>query len=220
MKVIIVGCGRLGSDLSYRLSRRGNDVAVVDINAASFNNLPVDFDGRVVEGDALSQDVLHRAGIENAEALASVTDNDALNAVIGHVARDTYHVENVVVRNYDPVCRPILEAFGFQVVSATSWGAQRVEEIISHQEIRTIFSAGNGEIEVYEFTVPLNWEGKTLSSLLVPTDARAISLSRNGRAFLPDDDEPLQTGDILLVSATFEGAEAVRQQFKTMMREA
>jgi trk system potassium uptake protein TrkA len=195
-------------------------VAVIDVNSAAFNNLPADFDGRVVEGDALSQDVLHRAGIEHAEALAAMTNSDALNAVVAHVARDTYHVENVVVRNYDPICRPILEAFNFQMVSATVWGAQRVEEIISHQEIRTIFSAGNGEIEVYEFTVPPSWNGKGLATLLIPTDARAISLSRDGRAFLPGEDEPLQTGDILLVSATFEGAEAVRQQFKKVTREA
>lgn len=167
----------------------------------------------------MSQDVLNRSGIKTADALAAVTDIDALNAVIGHVARDTYHVPNVIVRNYDPFCRPLLEAFGFQLVSATSWGAQRVEELISHQEIRTIFSAGNGEVEVYEFTVPADWNGKSLSTLLIPGDTRAISLSRTGRAFLPADDEKLEAGDVLLVSATFEGAEAIRQQFKSQARE-
>lgn len=219
MKIIIVGCGRLGSDLAYRLSRRNHDVAVIDINAAAFNNLPSDFNGRVIEGDAMSQDVLNRSGIKAADALAAVTDLDALNAVVAHVARDTFHVPNVIVRNYDPFCRPLLESFGFQLVSATSWGAQRVEELISHQEIRTIFSAGNGEVEIYEFTVPAEWDGKSLAALLIPGESRPISLSRTGRAFLPADDEKLETGDVLLVSATFEGAEAIRQQFKIQARE-
>ena len=87
---------------------------------------------------------------ERADAVAVVTDLDVLNAVVGHLARTYYHVPNVIVRNTDPRYRPILEAFGLQVVSAFSWGAQRIEEMIYHADVRAVFSAGNGEVEVYE----------------------------------------------------------------------
>ncbi len=62
MKVIVIGCGRLGAELAYNLFKRGHDVSVIDNVPASFNNLPADFQGRLNEGEALSQDVLHRAG--------------------------------------------------------------------------------------------------------------------------------------------------------------
>lgn len=212
MNVIIVGCGRLGADLAYRLFKQGYEVSVIDSVAAAFNNLPSDFEGRINEGDALSQDVLHRAGIEKADAVAAVTNSDSLNAVIGQIARVAYRIPNVVVRNYDPLARPVLEAFGLQLVSSTAWGAQRVEELISYQEVRTVFSSGNGEVDIYEFYIPQAWHGRTVKDLLVPGVTRAASLARAGKAVLPDDDTVLQASDELLISATIEGAEQLRQR--------
>lgn len=210
MKVVIIGCGRLGADLAYRLYKRGYEISVIDLSPSSFNNLPTDFEGRLNEGDALNQDVLHRSGIETADAVAVVTNSDTLNAVLGHLAATTYNVSNVVVRNYDPLAKPLIEAFGLQCVSATVWGAQRVEEIISHQEVRAVFSAGNGEVEIYEFVIPENWSGKKVSELVSGENARPVSLTRAGRAVLPDPQDIFNEGDVLLVSATFEGAEEVR----------
>ena len=109
MKIIVVGCGRLGADLSYRLYGQGHEVTIVDQAASAFNNLPADFRGRTVEGDALNQDVIHRAGFKNADALAAVTNSDALNVVIGHVARTIFGIKVIVIRNYDLVCRPVIE---------------------------------------------------------------------------------------------------------------
>lgn len=209
MKVIIVGCGRLGSDLAYRLFRRGHEVSVIDPVAAALSNLPGDFEGRLNEGDALDQDVLHRAGIETADAIAAVTNSDAMNIVVGHLARTVYGVPNVVVRNYDPSTREIIEAFDLQLISSIGWGSQRLEEMIAHKEARTVFSAGNGEIEIYEYTITPEWNDRKLSELLDPQQVRAVSLARAGKAFLPDDDTVLKRGDVLLISATFEGAENV-----------
>jgi len=219
MKVIIVGCGRMGSDLAYRLFKRGHDVSVVDPQQSAFNNLPGDFEGRLNEGDALSQDVLHRAGIETAEAVAVVTNSDALNVVIGHVARTVYNVSNVVVRNFDPITRPLIEAFNLQIISAISWGAQRMEELIIHNEVRTVFSAGNGEIEIYEFQITPGWDGRILGDLIDPQQARVVSLARAGIAVLPQDDTVIKRDDVILVSATFEGAEDVRNRLGLQKQE-
>ena len=78
--------------------------------------------------------MLHRAGIEQADGLAAVTSSDSVNAVVGHVARTVYRVPNVVTRNYDPRWRPLHEAFGLQMVSSATWGAQRLEELLEHGE--------------------------------------------------------------------------------------
>ncbi|HEX2980787.1 MAG TPA: TrkA family potassium uptake protein [Anaerolineaceae bacterium] len=216
MKVLIVGCGRLGSDLASRLSKMGHEVSVIDNTAAAFSNLPSDFQGRVIEGDALNRDVLYRAGIEQSDAVAAVTNMDALNAVVAHIAHEVYDVNNVVVRNYDPHSRPMHESFGLQVVSSTSWGAQRIEEMLYHAEIRTVFSAGNGEVELYEVRISEAWEGKRISDLLRAEDAVATSVTRAGRAFLPAVDTQLQEGDLVGVSATLEGITDIRARLDTV----
>jgi len=216
MKIIVVGCGRLGSDLATRLFEQGHEVSVVDNVPAAFNNLPAHFQGRIIEGEALSEDVLHRAGIERADGMAAVTNLDALNAVVAHVARTVYKVPIVVARNYDPHCRPMHEAFGIQVVSSTIWGSQRMEELLYHSDVRTVFSAGNGEVEIYEFTVPKAWDGRKLADLLIPGESLAISLSRAGQAVLPNPDMLLKEGDVVNFSATLKGVEALRTQLKSL----
>jgi trk system potassium uptake protein TrkA len=211
MEIIVVGCGRVGAELAYRLYKKGHSVTVVDRTAQAFNNLPPDFRGRTIEGEALNRDVLLRAGIETAEGLVTVTNSDPLNAVVAHLARSAFGLSNVVVRNYDPAMRPLHEAFGLQVVSSSSWGAQRLEEMLSHGEMHTVFSAGNGEVEIYEFVIPAAWHGRRLGELIPPTNCYPVSLTRSGRATLPTPDTILEEEDVVLVSATFEGIEAVRQ---------
>jgi trk system potassium uptake protein len=209
MRVIVVGCGRMGADLAYRLFRRGHDVAVIDRDDESFNQLPADFQGRLYEGEGLNQDVLERAGIKTCDALAVVTENDSLNIVTAHMARSQYKVKNVVTRNFDPQYRPLFEAFNLQVVSATGWAAQRLEELLYHTNLRTVFSAGNGEIDLYEVTIPEGWNSQKLGKLITNQSCLAVSVTRAGRAFLPTVETILETGDILLVSASLDGVQSV-----------
>jgi trk system potassium uptake protein TrkA len=202
----------MGAELATRLFRRGHEVSVIDDNGMAFSKLPADFEGRINEGDAVNRDVLHRSGIEKADAVAAVTDSDVLNAVIGHLARTYFHVPNVVVRNHDPRYRPILEAFGLQMVSALSWGAQRVEEMLYDSTVHAVFSAGNGEIEIYEISIPEHWDGHTVGDLLSSSAGAPVSVTRAGRAALPSPNMVLHTGDVLHVSATLEGVEDLRKR--------
>jgi len=212
MNVIVVGCGRVGAQLAYRLVQRGHQVTVVDQAATAFDNLPPDFHGRTVEGDVLSQGVLHRAGIERVEGLAAVTNADSLNAVVAHLARTTYGVANVVVRNYDPRWQSLQEAFGLQVVSSSTWAAQRLEELLYGSEIRTVFSAGNGEVEIYELEIPTTWEGHTLQELLFEAQCLPVALTRAGQAVLPAYDTLLKECDVVHASATLEGIQTVHRR--------
>jgi trk system potassium uptake protein TrkA len=206
MNFIVVGCGRVGAELCYHLFMSGHQVVVVDINKESFNRLHPDFRGRTLEGEGLAEGVLERAGIREADGLAAVTNSDTLNAVVAHAARTIYNVPNVVARNYDPNLRTVIEAFGLQTVGSTSWGAQRVEELMMHPTQRVVYSAGNGEVEVYEVRIPEQWDAHTLGELLKPLErCYPVALARAGRSFLPDDETRLQAGDLLNFSSTFEG---------------
>jgi len=128
-----------------------------------------------------------------------------LNAVVAHTAITFYNVPNVVARNYDPNLREVIEAFGLQTVGSTYWGAQRVEELLMNPAQKAVYSAGNGEVEVYEILIPENWNGRTLGELLDALKCYPVALSRAGRASLPEMGTRLQTGDLLNISSTFEG---------------
>ena len=172
-------------------------MTVIDSQPDSYTNLPPDFGGRFQEGDALLQDVLVRAGIEHAQGLAVVTNSDALNAVIAHIGRSVYSIPNVVARNYDPRCRVLYEEMDLQVISSTSWGARRLEEVLFTTEVRSVFSA--------EFLIPAKWQGKSIEEVVSGSECVPVSITRSGQAIMPAAGLELAEGDILNVSATFTG---------------
>ncbi len=166
MNVIVIGCGRVGSELAYRLFKQGHQVCIIDQNEKAFLALPVDFKGRTLGGDALNRIILRRAGIETADGVAAVTNSDMTNAAVGHVAQTIFKVPAVVVRNFESRYRYIYDLFNLQVVSPSHWGAQRIEEMIYGQKARTVFSAGNGEVELYELMIPPVLNGRPLSDFI------------------------------------------------------
>ena len=216
MNLIVVGCGRVGAELAYRLSKKGHQVTVIDRFPDSFHGLPEDYTGKTIEGEAMNQDVLRRAGFDTADGVAIVTSSDSVNAIVGHIARTVYNIPIVVVRNYDSHWRSLHEAFGHQVISSSSWGAQRIEELLYHEEGHTVFSAGNGEVELYEFTVQEIWNGKRIEELLGDQEYIVAALTRAGRAILPKVGTLLETGDLLLISATLDGSLALRTRLQSL----
>jgi trk system potassium uptake protein TrkA len=209
---IVVGCGRVGSELACALFRKGHQVTVIDHVGSSFEHLDPSYRGRTIEAEALNQDVLQRAGIEQAQGLAAVTNSDSVNAVVAHVARSIFKVPNVVARNYDPRYLPLHEAMGLQSVSSTAWGAQRLEELLESAAAKAVFSAGNGEVEIYELSVGEAWAGRSLAELIGKGEGLAVALTRGGRAALPQADARLAAGDVVHVSATAQGLRELRRR--------
>lgn len=110
------------------------------------------------------------------------------------------------MRNYDPNLLPVIEAFGLQTVSSTYWGAQRVEELLTNPVQKVVYSAGNGEVEVYGVIIPEHLKGLTIGELLAPLpQCYPVALTRAGKSELPTPAAKLEPRDVLNVSSTFEG---------------
>jgi trk system potassium uptake protein TrkA len=200
MYVIVVGCGRVGSELAHRLFRQGHEVTVVDESGGSFRNLHPDYRGRTIEGSVLSEEVLRRAEISRADGLAAATNSDTVNAVVGHAARSVFGIRNVVVRNFDPRLLPLHQSFRHRVVSSTVWGAERIETLLHHPEEQSLLSLGAEEIEVFELRVSGDWAGRTVRELLSGLEAVPVTLTRAGIAELARPESGLAVGDLLKVA--------------------
>ncbi len=132
MKVIILGCGRLGAHLARRLDREGNEVIVIDRNAESFARLGSEFRGRMVFGTGIDEDILRRAGIENVDAFVAVTNGDNTNAMASEIAKLVFKVPRVIARLYDPVREDTFHALGLmETVCPTIIGSDKIHDIIT-----------------------------------------------------------------------------------------
>ncbi len=217
MNFVVVGCGRFGAQLASNLYKNGHQVTVVDNHSGAFQRLvSLDFRGRTVEGEALSQDTWKRADMEHVDGVAVVTNSDLMNAVIAQLIRSHFpQVKKILARNYDPAMREMMEAFDLQFISSTAWGAERFNELLIDSAFQAVHSAGNGEVEMYEVHIPAEFEGETVASIL--DGCREIvcaALTRAGRAELPLPETKLKAQDILTVSATLEGMKTLRAKLQ------
>lgn len=212
MNIIIVGCGRVGVELALSI-HQNHLVTMIDPNPHSFDRLGLHFSGRTVQGEGLDRDTLMRAGIETADALAAVTASDNVNVIVARIARDIFHVQRVVTRVYNPRRQAIYEKLNLQTVSSSSWGAHQIEQLLIHPGLQKMYSAGNnGEVQVYEMTIPNEWKGRKLNELVPMEYAIPVTLVRGGQGILPRENILLELQDILQVSATNEGAKILRER--------
>jgi trk system potassium uptake protein TrkA len=143
MKVVIMGCGRAGSELAIALDREGHQVTVLDINAYQFTRfLPDDFGGRKITGNGIDQDVLRRAGIEDADAFIAVTAGDNRNVMAAQIAKHIFNVPRVVCRIYDPARERMYHDLGLRTISPTKVMAQLLREALEAEEPAPVGSQG------------------------------------------------------------------------------
>jgi trk system potassium uptake protein TrkA len=200
MKMIIVGCGRVGSELAENLEANGHHVTVVDPVPAAFHRLHSTFRGQTVTGIGFDREVLVRAGIEEADALAAVFSNDATNLIVARVARDRFNVPLVVARLHEPSQAEMYRRFGVQTVSIATWGVGRLEQVMTCRQVQYVVSLGNGEVQVIEMRIPAHMAARPVSSLLVPGEIVPIGLARGGHTFIPSPDTRLEEDDLLSLS--------------------
>lgn len=200
MRVIIVGCGRVGSLLAMLLSTGGDQVAVIDRSASAFKRLGKGFKGTLVEGNAFDQEVLKRAGIERADAFASVTAGDNTNYVLAAMARNRFKVPRVVTRIYDPLRADIYRRLGVPTISSTVWGANKIKELLTYVGLTSVLTIANGEVEVVEVEISPLLAGTPVKDVIISGETQVVALVRGGTAFIPGPETPLAKGDKVLIS--------------------
>ena len=200
MKVIVVGCGRVGAELALSVAARGIQVSVIDRDPGSFQRLPSRFVGDTVQGDVLDLAVLHRAGIENADGFAAATPSDETNLVAARIARDLFDIPNVVARVYSPQHASIFARAGIQTIVSSSWSANRMEQLLRHPGLIEVASAGHGDVRFVEVKIPEHLAGKPVSSLAEKEACQPVTLIRGGSAVLPSLETTLEQADLVVVA--------------------
>ena len=186
-------------------------MGVIDKRKSSFTSLPPDFPGRAIVGFGFDRDRLVEAGIEEADALAAVTSGDNSNIVVARIARETFAIERVVARIYDPGRAAVYERLGIPTVATVSWATDQALRKLLPDQIRTEWTDPTGKVCVVERALPARWVGRPLEELEEPGRWRVSVLTRAGRAEVPRERLVGQEGDLLVVSvatgeiAAFEG---------------
>jgi trk system potassium uptake protein TrkA len=200
MRVLIMGCGRVGSELSHALGDAGHEVTVIDKRAEAFDRYPPGEHARTIVGLGFDRDVLEEAGIREADAFIAVSSGDNSNIVSARVALEHYHVPKVIARIFDPRRAEIYERLNIPTVATTTWGVKQFQLMLLHTGKEVRESLGGGELLRVRVPVPSHLVGKPVSTLNVDGHILVAGVSRGGKGFIPSIDSTMQSGDFLIVT--------------------
>jgi len=192
---VIMGCGRVGATLAQSLESSGHSVAVIDQSSESFRRLPASYEGKKVTGLGFDRDTLTQAGIEEAHAFAAVSDGDNSNILAARVVRETFGVDNVVARIYDPHRAEIYQRLGIPTVATVRWTADQVLRRMLPMGATDEFRDPSGAIRLCQVDLHPGWVGRTVQTLETATAARVAFLTRYGDGELPTASTVLQEND-------------------------
>lgn len=210
MRVIVMGCGRVGEQLSLLLVNEGHLVTVIDVNPQALARLGSSFKGNRVVGVGFDQDVLISAGVEATDAFAATSSSDNANIIAARIARNHFRVPRVVARLYDPQRAEIYQRLGLLTISSTTWGAERIRELLTHSELDPILTFGSGEVSLMTFETPCHLVGKMVKHLVVAEEIQVIAITHQGHAFIPHASTVLQDGDLLHLGVLASAMQRVR----------
>ena len=210
MRVVVMGCGRVGASLGDALSRIGHEVAIIDRDPTAFNRLSEEFAGEKILGMGFDREVLLRAGIERADAFAAVSSGDNSNIISARVAREMFGVQRVVARIYDAKRAAVYERLGIPTVATVPWTTDRLLLTLTHETETTKWRDPTGTVAVCEAELHEAWVGHLVTTLEETTGARAAFLIRFGTGVLPEPKTVIQAGDqIYLAAVSGHAAEAL-----------
>ncbi len=210
MHIIVVGCGRTGALLACSLVDKGHPVVVVDKDASAFWRLGSEFKGRTVEGIAFDRDVLLRAGVEKADGLAAVTSDDMVNLAVAHIARQRFHVPRVVARLFEPERSGLYEALGVPVITAASWRANHLEQLLCQPVLSIQTTLGDGKVAMVDLRVPAAWAGQPLATLYRPGRIAPAALARANSARVAESEMAMEAGDVVRLAVSAEALEELK----------
>ncbi len=200
MRVVIIGCGKLGAGLALELYKRGNTISIIDKDSEAFYRLGSDFNGNCVIGNGYDKKVLEDAEIEYADALVCATGNDEINAVAAKIGKDTYFIKHVIARLYNPKKAKVFEALGIKTVSTTGYMISRAIELLSYNMMDSVALLGKDlSGEIVRITASMNIDGYLVSDIDLENEFKVIAILRDSQAIIVNQDSVIKKGDILYI---------------------
>jgi trk/ktr system potassium uptake protein len=213
MKIIIIGCGRVGARLAQALSLKGCSVSVVDKDPTAFDRLGKSYQGRTILGVGFDRDVLIKAGIERADGLAAVMSSDEANAVAARIAVQFFHVPRVVARIYEPRKAEIYRRLGIQTLSPVTIGVEFFADLLSNLPLESAARLGTGDANLIDVELPYKMKGRLVSEMDVPGEVIVVAITRGGKTFLPTPKTEFAEGDILHLVIQFAAMDKIKEMF-------
>ncbi len=198
MNVIVVGCGRVGSQLANLLSIDGHNVTVIDKDADSFRRLGTTFNGVTLKGLGFDEDILEEAGIRNCDAFAAVTNLDNTNLMAAEVARKIFGVKQVVARLYNPQRERTYQQLDLDYVCGTTLVAEKLLDMVRAGHAHHVDSFG--DVENVVFRLRDSAAGMTVRDMFLEGQVLPAIIARSKTTFIPALDTQLKVGDILRVA--------------------
>lgn len=200
MKIIIMGCGRVGSQVSLLLVSHGHEVTVIDHDTNAPARLGSDFRGRVVRGIGFDRNVLLEAGIETAEGFVAASSSDNANIVAARIARSIFRVPRVVARLYDPVRAEVYQRLGLTTISSTAWGAERIVEVVTHADLDVLHVFRDGGTTMVRVEAPARLNGHRIAQMNIPGEVSVTAITRSDHTFIPVSGTEFQEGDVIYLA--------------------
>lgn len=212
MYIIIVGCGRVGSQLARLLSGEGHNVVVIDKNPGSFERLGEAFNGLTLVGNGFDLNLLKQAGIEKADAFCTVTNGDNTNLISAQVAKKIFNVPKVIARVYDPQRAHIYAALGLDVISGTILFASMLRDKIIESRFSS-YLIETKELGVIEIEVKKELLGKTIQQINVPGEFMVVAIRRLDGVIIPEPGTVLKAKDVLMAVVRVTSLEKIKDKF-------
>ena len=212
MDVIIVGCGRVGSELAKLLTSEGHNVVVIDKNQDAFDRLGNTFNGLSLVGNGFDLVLLRQAGIEKADAFCAVTNGDNTNLISAQVAKKIFKVSKVIARIYDPRRANIYRALGLDILSGTILFASMIRDKIVESRFSS-YLIETKDLGVIEIEVKDNLIGKTIQEVNLPQEFLVVALRRVEGVIIPEPKTVLKAKDILMAVVRVASLQKIKDKF-------
>ncbi|MFZ3071044.1 MAG: NAD-binding protein [Anaerolineaceae bacterium] len=213
MKIIIIGCGRVGAGLAKNLSIQGIDVVVIDKDPQAFEALKPAYKGKTVVGIGFDQKVLSDAGINRADALVAVTASDEANLVAARMAKMVYHVPRVAARVFEPQKAKIYRRMGIQTVSPVTLGINRLTSTLVYSHLNIERVIGAGQVNLVDADVKPQLVNHLVKETDVPGEIQVVAITRNGKTFIPNPATVFQADDLVHIFVQIESKDKVSRIF-------
>jgi len=213
MNIMIVGCGRVGSQLAVLLSQEGHNVTIIDKSADSFKRLGSVFNGVTVVGNAFDEKLLRELKIEKQDAFVSVTSGDNTNLMASQIARKMFKVPRVIARVYDPQRADIYKKFDLDIISGTMLVAAMIRDKVIENRF-TGYLVESGELGVIEIIASKDLEGKRVSDLNMPDEFSVVVIERKKKVIITETFTKIELGDKVMGLVRTTSLNKVKQAFK------